>query len=109
MHYKYRKVTDTHTQPDPQVIHALPPRCMTGQFTRAEQCSPPAPARIEKYVLTGRLSPLSEVRLAPDSGIRKLERTRISEAARSHLTPRYATFLRNSNAIEDAGELQVSI
>src|SRR5216684_3666786 len=72
MHYKYRKVTDTRTQPDPQVIHALPPRCMTGRFTRAGQCSPPAPARIEKYVLTGRLSPLSEVRLAPDSGIREL-------------------------------------
>src|SRR5713101_6999850 len=72
MHYKYRKVIDTRTQPYPPVIHALPPRCMTGPFTRAEQCSPPAPARIEKYVLTGRLSPLSEVRLAPDSRIREL-------------------------------------
>jgi len=59
MHYKYRKVIDTRTQPYPQVIHALSPRA-AGQ-ARSHALGSIHRLRlhaIEKYVLTRALEPV---------------------------------------------------
>src|SRR6266851_6350644 len=105
MHYKYRKVIDTRTQPYPQVIHALPPALHD------------RPVHTRWAVFTA--CACTHRKICSDRALEPVERSSLGSRFRNQGTQRGvseepaatsppATQFLAPNAIEGAGKMQVS-